>query len=63
MCDKNGESIFEKHVKEASLMGCNTFVFGDFNIDLKEKCSKTKKFINLFENYIVTPNLRKKYYD
>ena len=32
-------------------MGCNTFVFGDFNIDLKEKCSKTKKFINLFENY------------
>ena len=51
MCDKNGESIFEKHVKEASLMGCSTFVLGDFNIDLKEKSSKTKKLTNLFENY------------
>ena len=51
MCEKNGESIFEKHIKEASLMGCNTFVLGDFNIDLNEKCSKTKKLTNLFENY------------
>ena len=51
MCDKNGESIFEKHVKEVSLMGCNTFVLGDFNIDLNEKCKKTKKLKNIFENY------------
>ena len=32
-------------------MGCNTFVLGDFNIDLKEKCNKTKKLKNTFENY------------
>ena len=51
MCDKNGESIFEKHVKEVSLMGCNSFVLGDFNIDLNEKCKKTKKLKNIFENY------------
>ena len=51
MCEKNGESIFEKHVKEVSLMGCDSFILGDFNIDLKEKCSKTKKLVNLFENY------------
>ena len=51
MCDKKGESIFEKHIKEASLMGCNSFILGDFNIDLKEKCTKTRKLINLFENY------------
>ena len=51
MCDKKGESIFEKHIKEVSLMGCNTFVLGDFNIDLNEKCSKTKKLTNIFENY------------
>ena len=51
MCNKNTESIFEKHLKEASLMGCNTYVIGDFNIDLKEKCSKTKKLKNIFENY------------
>ena len=51
MCDKNGESIFEKHIKEVSLMGCNTYVLGDFNIDLSEKCSKTKKLTNIFENY------------
>merc|ERR1711867_31826 len=29
----------------------NTFVLGDFNIDLNEKSSKTKKLTNLFENY------------
>ena len=51
MCNKNGESLFEKHLKEASLMGCNTYILGDFNIDLKEKCTKTKKLVNLFENY------------
>ena len=51
MCDKMGESVFEKHLKEASLMGCDTFVLGDFNIDLNEKCSKTKKLKNMFENY------------
>ena len=51
MCDKNGESIFERHLKEASLMGCNSFVLGDFNIDLGEKCSKTKKLTNLFNDY------------
>ena len=51
MCDKNGESIFEKHIKEVSLMGCNSFVLGDFNIDLNEKCKKTKKLNNIFENY------------
>ena len=51
MWDKKGESIFEKHLKEASLMGCDTFVLGDFNIDLNEKCSKTKKLKNMFENY------------
>ena len=51
MCNKKNESIFEKHLKEASLMGCNTFVLGDFNIDLKEKCNKTKKLKNTFENY------------
>ena len=43
MNDKKGESIFEKHIKEVSLMGCNTYILGDFNIDLQEKCSKTKK--------------------
>ena len=46
MWDKNGESIFEKHIKEASLMGCDTFVLGDFNIDLNEKCTKTKKRVS-----------------
>ena len=51
MCDKNGESIFEKHIKEVSLMGCNSFVLGNFNIDLNEKCKKTKKLNNIFENY------------
>ena len=51
MCNKNGESIFEKHLKEVSLMGCNSFVLGDFNIDLREKCAKTKKLSNLFSNY------------
>ena len=51
MCDKNGESIFERHLKEASLMGCNSFVLGDFNIDLGEKCSKTRKLTNLFNDY------------
>ena len=51
MCDKNGESIFEKHIKEVSLMGCNTFILGDFNIDLQEKNGKTKKLTNIFENY------------
>jgi len=51
MCDKNGESIFEKHIKEVSLMGCNTFVLGDFNIDLQEKSSKTRKLTNIFKNY------------
>ena len=51
MYDKKDESIFEKHIKEASLMGCDTFILGDFNIDLREKCSKTKKLTNLFENY------------
>ena len=51
MKDKKGESIFEKHIKEVSLMGCNTYILGDFNIDLQEKCSKTKKLKNIFENY------------
>ena len=51
MGDKNGESIFEKHIKEVSLMGCNSYVLGDFNIDLNEKCKKTKKLKNIFENY------------
>ena len=51
MWDKKGESIFEKHLKEASLMGCDTYVIGDFNIDLNEKCNKTKKLKNMFENY------------
>merc|ERR1711867_239971 len=51
MCYKKGESIFEKHIKEASLMGCNSFILGDFNIDLKEKCTKTRKLTNIFENY------------
>ena len=32
-------------------MGCNSFVLGDFNIDLREKCAKTKKLSNLFSNY------------
>ena len=32
-------------------MGCDTYILGDFNIDLREKCSKTKKFTNLLENY------------
>ena len=51
MNDKKGESIFEKHIKEVSLMGCNTYVLGDFNIDLQEKSCKTKKLKNIFENY------------
>ena len=51
MCNKKNESVFEKHLKEASLIGCNTFVLGDFNIDLREKCSKTKKLKNMFKNY------------
>ena len=51
MKDKKGESIFEKHIKEVSLMGCNTYVLGDFNIDLQEKCSKTNKLKNVFKNY------------
>ena len=34
MCNKKNESIFEKHLKEVSLMGCSTFILGDFNIDL-----------------------------
>ena len=40
MCNKKSESIFEKPLKEATLVGCNTFVLGDFNLDLKENCSK-----------------------
>ena len=32
-------------------MGCDSFILGDFHIDLKEKCAKTKKLVNLFENY------------
>ena len=51
MKDKKCESIFEKHIKEVSLMGCNTYILGDFNIDLQEKCSKTNKLKNLFKNY------------
>ena len=51
MKDKKGESIFEKHLKEVSLMGCNTYILGDFNIDLQEKCSKTNKLKNVFKNY------------
>ena len=51
MCNKKNESIFEKHLKEVSLMGCSTFILGDFNIDLKEKCTKTKNLKNIFENY------------
>ena len=51
MNDKKSESIFEKHIKEVSLMGCNTYVLGDFNIDLREKCNKTNKLKNIFKNY------------
>ena len=51
MCNKKSESVFEKHLKEASLLGCNSFILGNFNIDLNEKCSKTKKLKNIFENY------------
>ena len=32
-------------------MGCDSFIIGDFNIDLKQKCAKTRKLVNLFENY------------
>ena len=50
--DKKGESILEKHLKEAVSKNCDICILGDFNIDLKKPTmAKTRKLKTIFKDY------------
>ena len=50
--DKKGESILEKHIKEAVSKNCDICILGDFNVDLKKpSLAKTRKLKTIFKDY------------
>ena len=63
LSEKNGESILENHLKEATSKNCDICILGDFNIDLKKpSMAKTRKLKRIFKDYkmkqIITPATR-----